>query len=116
MRKSRIVICSLAIVVLAIAAGTSVLAPSVAQAASCFCPATWFTLDQWGAGSTCAAAIANFESNAQAQADDNCTSLGRDVCATEAPTHNACYFQNGLWRVDGQMRYKCLKCSPGGCI
>lgn len=115
MRKSRILICSLAIGVLAIAAGTSVLVPSAAQAVNCFCPAAWSTLNQWGAGATCAAAIADFEVNAQGQADENCASLGREVCSTEAPTHGACYFQNGLWHVDGQMRYKCLKCLPGGC-
>ena len=114
MRKSRIMICSLAIGVLAIAAGTSMLIPSAAQAVNCYCPANWSTLSQWGAGATCAEAIANFEDNAQNQAYDNCANLGREVCATQTPTHGACYFQNGLWRVDGQMNYKCLKC-PGSC-
>lgn len=112
MRMSRIVICSLAIGVLAIAAGTAVLVPSAAQAVSCFCPGTSYTLNQWGAGTTCAAAIADFQSNAQNQAVDNCASLGREVCATEPPAHDACYFADGLWRVDGTMRYRCLKCSP----
>jgi hypothetical protein len=112
MKKSRILICSLAIGVLTIAAGTSLLMPSAAQAVNCFCPAAWSTLNQWGAGANCAAAIADFEANAQAQAEANCESLGREVCAMETPTHSACYFAEGYWRVDGQMRYKCLKCIP----
>jgi len=114
MTRPRILICSLGLCAVAatLAAGGSLLLPAVATATTCFCPAGWSTLNQWGAGSSCAAAIADFEVNAQIQAEANCSSLGREVCATEAPTHGDCYFAAGLWRVDGQMRYKCLKCFP----
>jgi hypothetical protein len=111
MRTSRILIFSLALGVLAIAAGTSLLAPSEAQADTCLCGA-WSTLNQWGSGTTCNAAILDFQNNAAIQAELNCYYLDREICATEAATHGACYFAGGLWRVDGQMRYKCLKCFP----
>ena len=83
----------------------------MAQADTCLCTA-WQTLYQWGHGTTCDAAILDFENNAAVQAELNCYNQGRDLCETEAPTHGACYFQNGLWHVDGSMRYKCIKCFP----
>jgi hypothetical protein len=113
MKRVKILICSIGICALAIvmATGSSVLLPADAQAANCTCPLAWSTLNQWGMGSTCAAAIANFESNSEAQAYTNCGMLGRDVCQLDTPTHGACYPANGMVKVDGQLRYKCLRCS-----
>jgi len=112
MKRIRVLICSLGVCALAFAAGSSLLVPATAQAINCYCPFAWSTLNEWGAGSSCAAAIDDFEANAQANAEYTCVSLGSSYCATEAPVHGACYFAQGLWRVDGTMRYKCLKCPP----
>ena len=114
MKRVKLLICSLGVCALAIVLGTggSVLLPAGAEAAGCTCPLAWNTLGQWGMGSSCAAAIANFQSNAEAQAYTNCGMLGRDVCALGTSTHGECRFENGMWKVDGYLQYKCLRC-PG---
>jgi hypothetical protein len=114
MRASRILMCLLAVGLLAVAGGTSLLSPSEAQAATCFCQPAWQTLQQWGHGATCNAAILDFQNNAAQQAELNCYYQEREICDTEPATHTGCYFQNGLWHVDGTMRYKCIKCFPPG--
>lgn len=101
--------CALALV---LGTGSSVLWPADAGAASCICGPIWNTVTEWGMGSTCAAAILDFESNAEEQAHINCGLFGRDVCSLETPTHGACYVVNGMYKVDGQQRYKCVRC-PG---
>lgn len=112
MKRVKILICSIGVCALAIVIGTgsSVLLPAAAEATGCTCPLSWRTLNAWGMGSTCAAAIANFESNAEAQAHTNCGMLGQEVCRLDTPTHGACYNANGMVKVDGTLRYQCLRC------
>lgn len=114
MKRVKILICSIGVCALAIVIGTgsSVLLPADAHATGCTCPTTWRTLNAWGMGSTCAAAIANFEASAEAQAHTNCGMLGQEVCQLDTPTHGACYPVSGGMKVDGTLRYKCLRC-PG---
>ncbi len=114
MKRVKILICSIGVCALAIVIGTgsSVLLPASAEATGCTCPLTWRTVEAWGMGATCAAAIANFENSAEAQAHTNCGMLGREVCRLEAPTYSACYDANGMKKVDGRLRYQCQRC-PG---
>jgi len=113
MKRLRMLICSMGVCALAIALGTgsSMLLPADAEATNCICGPIWNTLNQWGSGSSCDAAIFNFETNAEFQASINCGLLDREVCALGTSTHSTCRFENGMWKVDGTLKYKCMLCT-----
>lgn len=99
--------CILAVV---LGTGSSVLVPADAEATACTCGPLWSSVQEWGMGATCAAAIADFEANGEAAAYSNCSAQGRELCSLDTPTHGACYVVNGMYKVDGTQRYKCFRC------
>lgn len=65
----------------------------------------------WGMGSSCVAAEADFDAHLWATANDLCYSMGHvdGACSVTKVTTTACYFNTdiNMYQVDGYSLYKC---------
>lgn len=81
-------------------------APKVEAAGSCHPHVMNFAV--WGSGSSCAAATSDLSSEGQAKASQICSNVGSTPCGPVITTPtNSCYFQNGMWKIDGNVTFQC---------
>ena len=110
MGKPRVMARSLGALVLAaiFAVGFSALVTPAAEAGNCLCPPDTIQVNEWGMGSTCAAAKANCSARAHNAADGACQSTtGGDACGFGSIWYNSCYANV---KVDCILQVRCEEC------
>ena len=107
MKKSRVIVFALSTALLSLALffGTAMVAPEEACAGTC--NEDWWTALAWEGRSTCQAAINACQSSANSEASYQCGLINKGVCQVGTFSHNTCYYQGGMWKVDCSLQYKC---------
>lgn len=92
----------------ALAAAGMLLSPAPEVEASGSCYPHVLNFNVWGSGPTCAAATSDLGAQGQAKAAQICGYLDTTPCGavTTVPT-NSCYFESGMWKIDGQVTFQC---------
>lgn len=103
MRRLRLSLGVLMALALAVLAAHELAAPRAAWAI-CYCASTTYQgPPSWGAGSSCTAATNNLRSNAWSGIECN----GYNSCSETVVITTACYWDSGMYKVDGYLRYRC---------